>query len=186
MIRRNAASSGNCCASLICTSAIPITGRKGFGPKEFAAERPAINFVDIYVFGKEEPWKERGGFDQMATGVSGFAVNEGSFDNPSLPLTRLLNGHLTGALAACGALKALGRRGTEGDSWRVNVNLAHIATWVDQLGLFFQDTICGVYGRQTYLPSCCKLLKALGHFSSGSRPLGSSTLAWSDNESNNQ
>ncbi|CAM0140896.1 hypothetical protein VKS41_008879 [Umbelopsis sp. WA50703] len=187
----------------IYVSSYPSLAEKGFGPKELAAERPGIIFVDVYAFGKEGPWKERGGFDQLATAVSGFAVNEGSFDNPSLPPTRLLNDYLTGALAACGALEALRRRATEGGSWRVNVSLARVAMWVDQLGLFSRDTISGlggpdpaearplvraingVYGRQTYLPSCCKLSKTPGHFRSGSRPLGSSPLAWSDNESDN-
>ncbi|KAF9350071.1 hypothetical protein BGX26_011703 [Mortierella sp. AD094] len=181
-------------------SSYPSLERKGLSPKELAAERPGIVFVDIHAFGKDGPWMERGGFDQLGSSVSGLAVNEGSFENPSLPPTRLLNDYLTGALASAGALEALRRRATEGGSWRVNVNLTRVSMWVDRLGLFSRDAISGlpmpnpaegkrlvravngVYGRQTYLPLCCKLAKTPGHFSSGSRPLGSSPLSWSDNE----
>lgn len=115
--------------------------KKGYSAKELAAIRPGIIFIDITGWGREGPWATRGGFDQLACTASGFSSEEGSWTSPQLPPTYLLNDYLAALLGLAGSISALLRRSKEGGSYVVNLNLASVVMWVQDLGGFSQEEI---------------------------------------------
>ena len=96
-------------------------------------------YLSINAYGHKGPWKYRPGFDQNAQMVSGFAVTEGSFEQPKTSPVYYLNDLLTGYFAAAGMMAASLRRATEGGSYHVKVSLARSCLWVQDLGLFTPD-----------------------------------------------
>lgn len=173
--------------------------KKGYGPLRLIEHRPGLVFCDFHGWGKEGPWHQRGGFDQLACSATGFAMEEGSPDGPSLPPTYLLNDYLAAILASAGMAEAFRKRETEGGSYRVHVNLSRVAMWVQAMGLFEQSTLVGlkkpladVHGEQTlkevtgsngltrYLPTqidyCTGSIKPT--LSKGCEPTGASDLCW--------
>lgn len=109
--------------------------RFGLGPAELAETHPGLVTVSVTAFGEVGPWATRGGFDFNASAAAGLMVLEGGDGDPALPLTRVINDHMTGYFGALGALGALRRRAREGGSWHVAVNLTSNAMWCSGLGL---------------------------------------------------
>jgi crotonobetainyl-CoA:carnitine CoA-transferase CaiB-like acyl-CoA transferase len=109
--------------------------RFGLSPEQLAVEHPGLVTVAVTAFGEKGPWAHRGGFDFNGSATSGLMALEGSTDDPVLPLTRVINDHITGYLGALGALGALVKRASAGGSWHVSVNLASNAMWCSSLGL---------------------------------------------------
>lgn len=109
--------------------------RRGFGPRDLAKLRPGIVTVSVSAFGAGGPWATRAGYDPVGTVTSGLAVEEGSFETPTLPPTGTLNDYLTAYLAAAGALGGLVRRAREGGSYSVDVSLTRSSMLVLELGM---------------------------------------------------
>ena len=173
--------------------------KKGYGPQRLIEYRPGLVFCDFHGWGKDGPWQQRGGFDQLACSATGFAMEEGSSDGPSLPPTYLLNDYLAAILAAAGMAEAFRKREAEGGSYRVHVNLSRITMWVQEMGLFKHSTVMGLKrptadihvkqalkevvgsnGLTRYLPTqinyCQGSIKpTLGK---GCEPMGASPLRW--------
>lgn len=173
--------------------------KKGYGPLRLIQHRPGLVFCEFHGWGKDGPWHQRGGFDQLACSATGFAMEEGSPDGPSLPPTYLLNDYLAAILGAAGMAEAFRKRETDGGSYRVHVNLSRVAMWVQSLGLFKQSDLLGltmpkadVHGKQRlnevtgsngltrYLPTqigyCTGSIKPA--LTKGCEPTGASELCW--------
>jgi crotonobetainyl-CoA:carnitine CoA-transferase CaiB-like acyl-CoA transferase len=123
----------------------------GLTADDCAAVRPGIIHVSYTCFGHDGPWESWAGFDPQALAVTGLNVLEGSIEKPRLPATGVLNDFVAGALGAAGALAALHRRGIEGGSWRVRINLARCSMWFASLGLV-DPTLAGSSRENTLLP----------------------------------
>ena len=105
----------------------------GFAPEALAAERPGIVCVELCAFSHAGPWHASRGFDSLVQSASGIAHEGGDGDAPKhLPAQAL--DHVTGYLAAFGAMIALARRAREGGSWLVRLSLAQTGHWVKGLG----------------------------------------------------
>ncbi|OAA55122.1 CoA-transferase family III domain protein [Cordyceps fumosorosea ARSEF 2679] len=179
---------------------------KGYGPAELIQARPGLVYCDFHGWGKEGPWQQRGGFDQLACSATGFAHEEGSLRSdgrPSLPPTYLLNDYLAAILGAAGIVVALRRRATQGGSYRVHVNLSRVAMWVQSLGMFEADRVAhlphpttdsirekgllkevdGSGGRTRYLPT--QITYSTGSikpgFATSSEPTGASNFEFLNN-----
>jgi crotonobetainyl-CoA:carnitine CoA-transferase CaiB-like acyl-CoA transferase len=106
--------------------------RRGFGPEALAELRPGIITVSINCYGHEGPWAERPGWEQLAQTTSGIAVEQGGGDSPRL-IPAAACDYVTGYLAACGVLRALKLRATEGGSYHVRASLVQTAQWFQSL-----------------------------------------------------
>ncbi len=105
----------------------------GFTPEALAKARPGIVCVDLCAFSHRGPWHASRGFDSLVQSASGIAHEGGDGDAPKhLPAQAL--DHVTGYLAAFGAMIALARRAREGGSWLVRLSLAQTGHWVKGLG----------------------------------------------------
>jgi len=120
----------------------------GFSPEALAAIRPGIVCVELCSFSHLGPWRTRRGFDSINQTVNGIA-HEGGKDGKPGPLPAQALDHITGFLAAFGAMIALERRAREGGSWRIRLSLAQTGHWLKALGRL--DT--GVDGREAPDPT---------------------------------
>ncbi|KAF2171400.1 hypothetical protein M409DRAFT_63695 [Zasmidium cellare ATCC 36951] len=173
--------------------------KKGFGAKEIAKRRPGIVIVEFHAWGSKGPWKDWGGFDQLACSATGFSQGEGGTGKPSLPPTHLLNDYLAATLGAAAMVECLRRREIAGGTWRVEVNLSRICMWVQSLGMFERDvvahlakpdipklkevvgmkTVSGRLGETRYLPTQIQFHGAMKPgFEAGAEPWGVSKMAW--------
>jgi crotonobetainyl-CoA:carnitine CoA-transferase CaiB-like acyl-CoA transferase len=69
----------------------------------------------------------------MASGIAHEGAAAAGVDRPR-PLPAQALDHGAGWLAALGAIAGLRRRQHEGGSWLVQVSLARVARWIDELG----------------------------------------------------
>jgi hypothetical protein len=113
----------------------------GFSPQQLADVRPGTIYCSVRGYGYDGPWANRGGFDMEALCVSGFTVNEGTFDRPMFPPTKVMNDFIAGYMGAAGVTAALIRRAREGGSYHVKVCLTRNAMWYSTLGLFDRSDI---------------------------------------------
>ncbi|MCG8543647.1 MAG: CoA transferase [Alphaproteobacteria bacterium] len=120
----------------------------GFSPEQLAARRPGIVCVSLCAYSHAGPWQNRRGFDSLVQTVSGIAYEGGDGTAPKhLPAQAL--DHVTGFLAAYGAMAALARRAEEGGSWLVRLSLAQTGHWIKSLGRLEGD----VDGRALHDPT---------------------------------
>jgi crotonobetainyl-CoA:carnitine CoA-transferase CaiB-like acyl-CoA transferase len=110
----------------------------GFAPSDLAAIRPGLVVVHLSAYGNAGPWREHRGFDSLVQMASGIVAAEteaaGHPPRPvSLPAQAL--DHVTGYLAALGAIEGLRRRHTRGGSTLVEVSLARTGRWLQEMGL---------------------------------------------------
>ncbi len=140
-------------------------------------------YVDINCYGWGGPWDDRGGFDHNGQMASGFAVSEGSADDPKLSPVGYLNDLLCGHLAAAGAMTALLRRAREGGSWHVKVSLVQAGMWVQRLGLLQPDTYTNkpsVPNTDNFDVALTKVDSPLGEVTYLADPLQYSTMPEAD------
>jgi crotonobetainyl-CoA:carnitine CoA-transferase CaiB-like acyl-CoA transferase len=104
----------------------------GFSPEALAAARPGIVCVSLCAYSHAGPWRNLRGFDSLVQTASGVSYEGGEGRPGPLPAQAL--DHVTGFLAAFGAMTALGRRMREGGSWLVRLSLAQTGRWIDGLG----------------------------------------------------
>jgi crotonobetainyl-CoA:carnitine CoA-transferase CaiB-like acyl-CoA transferase len=115
--------------------------------------------------------------------ASGFAVSEGSSDDPQLSPVGYLNDLLCGQLAATGVMAALLRRAREGGTWHVKVSLVQSAMWVQRLGLLQPDTYAdkpGVPNTDDFDVALTKVDSQLGEVTYLADPVQYSTMPVAD------
>ncbi len=105
----------------------------GFSPEALAEARPGIVCVSLCAYSHAGPWQNRRGFDSLVQTASGIS-HEGGEDGTPGPLPAQALDHITGYLAAYGAMTALARRAREGGSWLVRLSLAQTGHWLKSLG----------------------------------------------------
>jgi crotonobetainyl-CoA:carnitine CoA-transferase CaiB-like acyl-CoA transferase len=117
-------------ADVFCQGSRP--GRmaaRGLGVADLCAIRPGLVYVSIDGWGASGPWASRPGFEALAHAATGWTHDHAVAGTPQ-PLTELAGDHLTGYLAALGALAALHRRHEIGGSWHVEVSLCRVVSWL--------------------------------------------------------
>ena len=97
--------------------------RLGLGYDDVRAVNPRAVYCSISGFGQTGPYRERGGFDRIAQGMSGFMSISGEEDGPPLPLPIPISDIGTGMFATIGILAALAARGRTGLGQHVDTSL---------------------------------------------------------------
>ena len=167
----------------------------GFSAEQSAQLRPGLIYVSVSAYGDGGPWGRRGGFDQVAQGVTGMAINEALDGKPRLAKTGTVADYITGYLAAAGAYAALLRRMREGGSWHVKVTLAGAVMWLQKFGrLPFTDAdlrapyadsvepelaeMASPYGRLRYLVPPTRFSETPARFDRPPEPQGAADARW--------
>ncbi|KAK4506449.1 hypothetical protein PRZ48_000181 [Zasmidium cellare] len=153
--------------------------KKGFGAKEIAKRRPGIVIVEFHAWISKGPWRDRGGFDQMACSATGFSQGEGGTGKPSLPPTHLLNDYLAATLGAAATVECLRRRETEGmfeEGEVAHLTRPNIPKLKETVGM---KTVTGRFGETTYLPTQMQFAGGIKPgFHAGAEPWGVSKMEW--------
>jgi crotonobetainyl-CoA:carnitine CoA-transferase CaiB-like acyl-CoA transferase len=111
----------------------------GLGSKDLEALNPALIYCSISGFGHDGPYRERGGFDLVAQGMSGIMSFVGhAGDRPSstaVPISDLN----AGTFAALGIVAAWAHRQKSGEGQRVETTLLEsaLAYTVWETGMYF-------------------------------------------------
>jgi crotonobetainyl-CoA:carnitine CoA-transferase CaiB-like acyl-CoA transferase len=113
-----------------------VVDGEGFSAEALAEKNPGIIYVSVKMMAHEGPWSHFAGFDVNAAGVVGWYTAEGTPDQPMLPQqVNVVCDILTGYMGAIGVKAALLRRAKEGGSYKVNVSLSQVASYMMTLGL---------------------------------------------------
>ncbi|KAA9108496.1 CoA transferase [Microbacterium rhizomatis] len=112
-------------------------GELGFDLQTLFDLRPGLVHLNITCYGNGGPFRERGGWDQVAQAVSGMCHENGRLSGAGRPALSFppTCDYDTGYLGAYGVMLALGRRGREGGSYAVNVSLCQTALYVQRRGV---------------------------------------------------
>ena len=97
--------------------------RLGLGYAPVSAVNPRIIYCSISGFGQTGPYRERGGFDLIAQGMSGLMSITGEEDGPPLRVPIPLSDIGAGMFGAIGILAALQARGRTGRGQWVDTSL---------------------------------------------------------------
>ncbi len=97
--------------------------RLGLGYEDVRAINPRVIYCSISGFGQTGPYRERGGFDRVAQGMSGVMSINGEENGPPLPLPIPISDIGTGMFAAIGILAALAARGRTGHGQQIDASL---------------------------------------------------------------
>ncbi len=97
--------------------------RLGLGYARVSAVNPRIIYCSISGFGQTGPYRERGGFDLIAQGMSGLMSITGEEDGPPLRVPIPLSDIGAGMFGAIGILAALQARGRTGRGQWVDASL---------------------------------------------------------------
>jgi crotonobetainyl-CoA:carnitine CoA-transferase CaiB-like acyl-CoA transferase len=97
--------------------------RLGVGYEDVRAVNPRAIYCSISGFGQTGPYRERGGFDRIAQGMSGVMSINGEEGGPPLPLPIPISDIGTGMFGAIGILAALAARARTGEGQWVDTSL---------------------------------------------------------------
>ena len=100
-----------------------VAERLGVGYGQVSAVNPRIVFASISGFGQTGPYRERGGFDLIAQGMSGLMSITGEEDGPPLRVPIPLSDLGAGMFGAIGILAALRAREQSGRGQWVDTSL---------------------------------------------------------------
>jgi crotonobetainyl-CoA:carnitine CoA-transferase CaiB-like acyl-CoA transferase len=100
-----------------------VAARLGLGWDDVRAKNPRVVYCSISGFGQTGPYRERGGFDRIAQGMSGFMSISGEQDGPPLPLPIPISDIGTGMFGAIGVLAAIVARTRTGEGQHVDASL---------------------------------------------------------------
>ncbi|MBI4591594.1 MAG: CoA transferase [Candidatus Rokubacteria bacterium] len=99
------------------------TDRLGLGSTHLEAVNPRLIYCSISGFGQTGPYRDRGGFDLIAQGMSGLMSITGEEDGPPLRVPIPLSDIGAGMFAAIGILAALAARERTGRGQCVDTSL---------------------------------------------------------------
>jgi len=97
--------------------------RLGIGYDDVRPINPRVIYCSISGFGQTGPYRERGGFDRVAQGMSGVMSINGEAEGPPLPLPIPISDIGTGMFATIGILAALAARAGTGQGQLVDTSL---------------------------------------------------------------
>ncbi len=100
-----------------------VADRLGLGYEAVTARNPRLVYCSISGFGQTGPYRERGGFDRIAQGMSGLMSINGEEDGPPLPVPVPVADIGAGMFATIGILAALQARQSTGCGQRVDASL---------------------------------------------------------------
>jgi len=102
---------------------VGVAERLGLGYQHVSAVNPRIVYCSISGFGQTGPYRERGGFDLIAQGMSGLMSITGEEDGPPLRVPIPLTDLGAGMFASIGILAALAARERTGRGQWVDTSL---------------------------------------------------------------
>jgi len=113
--------------------------RLGLGYRDLAASNPRLIYCSISGFGQTGPYRDRGGFDLIAQGMSGLMSITGEEDGPPLRVPLPISDLCGGMFAAIGILAALAARERTGRGQWVDTSLleAPVALSVYEAAQYF-------------------------------------------------
>jgi crotonobetainyl-CoA:carnitine CoA-transferase CaiB-like acyl-CoA transferase len=97
--------------------------RLGLGYDDVRAVNPRAIYCSISGFGQTGPYRDRGGFDRIAQGMSGLMSINGEEDGPPLPVPVPVVDIGAGMFATIGILAALAARHRTGEGQHVDTSL---------------------------------------------------------------
>ncbi|MBI4610888.1 MAG: CoA transferase [Candidatus Rokubacteria bacterium] len=97
--------------------------RLGLGYRELAASNPRLIYCSISGFGQTGPYRDRGGFDLIAQGMSGLMSITGEEDGPPLRVPLPISDLCGGMFGAIGILAAVAARERTGRGQWVDTSL---------------------------------------------------------------
>jgi crotonobetainyl-CoA:carnitine CoA-transferase CaiB-like acyl-CoA transferase len=100
-----------------------VADRLGLGYRAASARNPRLVYCSISGFGQTGPYRDRGGFDRIAQGMSGLMSINGEEDGPPLPVAVPVSDLGAGMFAAIGVLAALRARDATGRGQHVDTSL---------------------------------------------------------------
>jgi len=100
-----------------------VAARLGLGWEQLSGERPDLIYASISGFGQNGPYRDRGGFDLVAQGMSGLASVNGPSDGPPMRVPVAISDVSSGMFAAFGVLAALAHRERTGQGQQVDLSL---------------------------------------------------------------
>jgi crotonobetainyl-CoA:carnitine CoA-transferase CaiB-like acyl-CoA transferase len=162
--------------------------RRGFGPEVLADGHRGLVYVTVNCYGDAGPWRDRGGWEQMAESCTGIADAQGEPGAPALVPAAACD-YTTGYLGALGVMGALARRASDGGSYHVRVSLCQTGAWIRSLGAVCDPraatgasartiTTETPFGRLQHLPPVAQLSTTPAHWSRPPVPLGTDEAAW--------
>ena len=98
--------------------------RLGLGYDEVRKRRPEIVYASLNAFGRDGPWAERPGWEQLAQATTGIQVRRGGRDAAPQLLPYPMNDYATGLLGAYSVALALHERQRTGRGQSVDGGLA--------------------------------------------------------------
>jgi crotonobetainyl-CoA:carnitine CoA-transferase CaiB-like acyl-CoA transferase len=171
---------------------------RGLSAEQLAARRPGIVTVNLSAWGFSGPWQMRRGYDTVVQAANGLAWSAGDDQPTFLPVAA--QDYLAGYLMAFGAMVALGRRATQGGSWRVNVSLAGVGEWLRSHGAIeprryakaapevdadllqrIVERSPSAVGELSHLKAMPAMSRTPPHWSLSPSPRGHHPAAWTDN-----
>jgi crotonobetainyl-CoA:carnitine CoA-transferase CaiB-like acyl-CoA transferase len=105
---------------------------RGFSPEALASARPGIVCVSLCAYSHAGPWRDLRG-QRSGLSLAAFVGDAARRLHEAVEAAQALD-HVTGFLAAFGAMVALNRRMREGGSWLVRLSLAQTGRWINALG----------------------------------------------------
>ncbi|HET7874836.1 MAG TPA: CoA transferase [Methylomirabilota bacterium] len=100
-----------------------VAERLGLGYPALSARNPQLIYCSISGFGQTGPYRERGGFDRIAQGMSGLMSISGEEDGPPLPVPVPVSDIGAGMFGCIGILAALRARDATGRGQQVDTSL---------------------------------------------------------------
>jgi len=128
--------------------------RYGLTAEELSEKKPGLIHATVVLHGEKGPWSDRPGFDEIGATVSGLFTIEGSPTRPKQPPIVPICDNVVAWLGTTGIFAALGRRATEGGSYRVVVSLTKTVLWLLSLGIFdkaYAKATVGSTDEHTYV-----------------------------------
>ena len=98
--------------------------RLGLGYEDVKRRKPDIVYASLNAYGRDGPWSERAGWEQLAQAVSGIQVRRGGRDGAPITLPYPINDYATGLLGAYAVSLALHERNITGRGQSVDGGLA--------------------------------------------------------------
>jgi CoA-transferase family III len=180
-----------------------VLQRHGYPPERIAELSPGIVQLSVSAYGDVGPWGRRAGYDGLALASIGAALQEQAWrkeaelrrpDSSAAPRYRgLLTDSLTGILGSVLVASLLMRRAVEGGSYRADLTLAGVGTWLQDLGAYDPEVtvtetlgeprlrrIQSCFGTLEYVAPAIRYSRLDPFLSRPPEPVGSAQPVWAD------
>ncbi|HSP29148.1 MAG TPA: CoA transferase [Ilumatobacteraceae bacterium] len=110
-----------------------VVGRYGLDEASLRADGFGGLFASVSAFGREGPWSDRAGWEQLAQSTSGLCLDPLGDHKPAM-LPCAFTDYTTGFVMAAGIMDALDASLADGVAKRVDASLCQTAAWMLRVG----------------------------------------------------